>query len=117
MFGAGLHLGRAKPRGAFGSVRQLRSKPEHHFRVHLGSEATLNVFPEALSSALGSGATLKPFPEAPAAPSKPIATSRRLWGCRASRKSDFERPYNLFEAKMELGPPNRPSAPRPRAEI
>ena len=60
---------------------------------------------------------LKAFPEAPAAPGKRIRTIRTLWGHRASRNCDFERPYGVFEAKTELGPPSAPIPPRPRVEI
>ena len=60
---------------------------------------------------------LKAFPEAPAAPGKRIRTIRTLWGHRASRNCDFERPYSVFEAKTKLGPPSAPKPPRPRAEF
>ena len=56
-------------------------------------QAALGQARAELSSVLGAQKrALKAFPEAPAAPGKRIRTIRTLWGHRASRNCDFERP-------------------------
>ena len=58
-------------RAAFGSVKQLRSRPEQHFRLHLGLRSdTECISGGTFARPWGFRATLEAFSEAPAASSK-----------------------------------------------